>query len=195
MTTTTSKTPSHYIYAVTKRDGAEKGHWTQIGAAWPNADGKGFNIDLALSPLERGDHQHARAQGRRSRQMMLLTKAQRAKLLDNGRRQAAVKGTPDEIDFEPVVKLFNPCGAATWLLTEIDPEDETVAWGLCDLGMGFAEFGTVSLTELADYRGRLGLGIERDLHFTGARADLGLYRAANREGRIVQLSKAENQTG
>ena len=68
--------------------------------------------------------------------MKLLTSAQRAKLLDNGRRQAAVKGTPAELDFFPVVKLFNPCGAATWLLTEIDPDDGTVAWGLCDLGMG-----------------------------------------------------------
>jgi hypothetical protein len=89
--------------------------------------------------------------------MMLLTKAQREQLLDNGRRQAAVKGTSDEIDFRPVVKLFNPIGAATWLLTEIDPDDETVAWGLCDLGMGFPEFGTVSLDELAAYRGRFGL--------------------------------------
>jgi hypothetical protein len=88
--------------------------------------------------------------------MKLLTSAQRAKLLDNGRRQAAVKGTPTEIDFFPVVKLFDPCGAATWLLTEIDPDEETVAWGLCDLGMGFPEFGTVSLTELAVSR-RLGL--------------------------------------
>jgi hypothetical protein len=43
--------------------------------------------------------------------MMLLTKAQREQLLDNGRRQAAVKGTPDEIDFHPVAKLFDPCGA------------------------------------------------------------------------------------
>jgi hypothetical protein len=98
--------------------------------------------------------------------MMLLTQAQRAKLLDNGRRQAAVKGTDNELDLWPVVKLFNPCGAATWLLTEIDPDDDSVAWGLCDLGMGFPEFGTVSLTELAEYRGRLGLCIERDLHFT-----------------------------
>jgi hypothetical protein len=101
--------------------------------------------------------------------MKLLTAAQRAQLLDNGRRQAAVKGTPDEIDFHPVVKLFNPCGAGTWLLTEIDPGDETVAWGLCDLGMGYPEFGTVSLTELAEYRSRIGLGIERDLHFTASK--------------------------
>ena len=53
--------------------------------------------------------------------MKLLTQAQFAQLLDNGRRQAAVKGTPDELDFHPVVKLFDPCGAGTWLLTEIEP--------------------------------------------------------------------------
>jgi Protein of unknown function (DUF2958) len=118
--------------------------------------------------------------------MKLLASAQRAKLLDNGRRQAAVKGTPSEIDFEPVVKLFNPCGAATWLLTEIDPADETVAWGLCDLGMGFPEFGTVSLEELAAYRGPLGLGIERDLHFK-ARGPISAYiEAARKADRIVE---------
>jgi len=59
--------------------------------------------------------------------MKLLTQAQFAQLLDNGRRQAAVKGTPDEIDFHPVVKLFDPCGAGTWLLTEIEPEDPDIA--------------------------------------------------------------------
>ena len=116
----------------------------------------------------------------------LFTKAQREQLLDNGRRQAAVKGTPDEIDFRPVVKLFNPVGAATWLLTEIDPDDETVAWGLCDLGMGFPEFGTVSLTELSDYRGGFGLGIERDLHFE-ARGPISVYIAlANKAGCICE---------
>ena len=116
----------------------------------------------------------------------LFTKAQREQLLDNGRRQAAVKGTSDEIDFHPVVKLFNPVGAATWLLTEIDPEDETVAWGLCDLGMGFPEFGTVSLIELAEYRGRLGLGIERDRHFE-ARGPISAYiAAAMKAERIVE---------
>jgi hypothetical protein len=123
--------------------------------------------------------------------MKLLTSAQRAKLLDNGRRRAAVKGTPGEIDFRPVVKLFNPCGAATWLLTEIDPDDETVAWGLCDLGMGFPEFGTVSLTELAGYRGRLGLGIERDLYFE-ARGPISSYTAAaNKAGGIVETIDAQ----
>lgn len=118
--------------------------------------------------------------------MKLLTKAQREQLLENGRRQAAVKGTADEIDFAPVVKLFNPCGAATWLLTEIDPEDEAVAWGLCDLGMGFPEFGTVSLSELASYRNRLGLGIERDLHFKAQGPISAYIAAASNAGRIVE---------
>ncbi len=118
--------------------------------------------------------------------MKLLTQAQRQQLLDNGRRQAAVKGTPDEIDFPPVVKLFNPCGAGTWLLTEIDPDDETTAWGLCDLGMGSPEFGTVSLTELAQYRGRFGLGIERDLSFK-ARGPISAYiTAAFEAGHIIE---------
>ena len=99
----------------------------------------------------------------------LFTPAQREQLLDNGRRQAAVKGTSDEIDFHPVVKLFNPCGAATWLLTEIDPDDETVAWGLSDLGMGFPELGSVSLAEIAAVRGGLGLPVERDLTFQPAK--------------------------
>ena len=45
---------------------------------------------------------------------MLLTEAQREKLLDNGRRQAAVKGTSGEIDFPLVIKLSDPCRATTW---------------------------------------------------------------------------------
>jgi hypothetical protein len=128
--------------------------------------------------------------------MKLLTCAQRAKLLDNGRRQAAVKGTPGEIDFRPVVKLFNPCGAATWLLTEIDPDDETVAWGLCDLGMGFPEFGTVSLEELSAYRGRFGLGIERDLHFEASGPISAYIAAATKAGCIVEsIDALEGEKG
>ncbi|MCB1536269.1 MAG: DUF2958 domain-containing protein [Rhodoblastus sp.] len=118
--------------------------------------------------------------------MKLLTHAQRATLLRNGRRQAAVKGTTDEIDFWPVVKLFTPDGGCTWLLTELDPEDEDIAWGLCDLGMGFPEFGTVSLRELEAVRGQLGLPVERDLHFR-ARGPISAYiDAANQAEHIVE---------
>jgi hypothetical protein len=52
--------------------------------------------------------------------------------------------------------------------------------------MGFPEFGTVSLTELSEYRGRLGLGIERDLHFKAHGLILAYIEAADRAGRIVE---------
>ncbi len=123
--------------------------------------------------------------------MKLQTQAQFAQLLDNGRRQAAEKGTPDELDPRPVVKLINPSGAGTWLLTEIEPDDPDIAWGLCDLGMDCAEFGTVSLSELAAYRGPFGIGIERDLHFV-ARGPISAYiAAAFKAGRIVESIDGE----
>lgn len=97
--------------------------------------------------------------------MKLLTADIQARLLENGRKQAPVRGTKDEIDFEPVVKLFTPDAGCTWLLTEIDPDDTDIAFGLCDLGMGFPELGSVSLSEITSVRGPLGLPIERDLWF------------------------------
>jgi len=57
---------------------------------------------------------------------------------------------------QPVVKLFTPDGGCTWLLTEIDPEDPDIAFGLCDLGFGCPELGSVSLSELESVRGQLG---------------------------------------
>jgi hypothetical protein len=90
-------------------------------------------------------------------------------------------------DFEPVVKLFNPMGAATWLLSELDEDD--VAFGLCDLGMGEPELGYVSLEEIREVRLPLGLYIERDLHFT-AKAKLSVYaQAARIKGRITEYSE------
>ena len=97
--------------------------------------------------------------------MKLLTTEIKERLLENGRKQELVRGTHDEIDFCPVVKLFTPDAACTWLLTEIDPEDPDIAFGLCDLGMGFPELGSVSLMEITSVRGSLGLPVERDLSF------------------------------
>ena len=48
----------------------------------------------------------------------------------------------------PVVKLFTPDASATWLLTELDPADPDLAFGLCDLGLGCPELGYVRLSEL-----------------------------------------------
>lgn len=59
--------------------------------------------------------------------MTLLTDALRAILLANGSANA---GREDTIDFKPVVKLFCPWGGTTWLLTEVDPEDPDIAFGL-----------------------------------------------------------------
>lgn len=89
----------------------------------------------------------------------------------------------DTIDLKPVLKLFNPCGAATWLLTELD-EDGDTAFGLCDLGQQCPELGYVSLEELASVTLPFGLYIERDIHFR-AHKTLSEYAAKARElGRI-----------
>lgn len=117
--------------------------------------------------------------------MKLLTSQIRRTLLANGLLQKPLRGTAQEIDFRPAVKLFNPCGAATWLLTELDPEDNDIAFGLCDLGMGCPELGSVSIRELEGVRGRLGLGIERDLHFKADKTLRQYARAAHAAGRIV----------
>jgi len=63
------------------------------------------------------------------------------------------------------VKFFNPCGAATWFLTEYDPE-QRMFFGLCDLFGDGGELGYVSLDELESIRLPFGLGIERDIHWT-----------------------------
>jgi len=111
----------------------------------------------------------------------LITDVQRAQLLANGRQSLTDEG----FDPLPVVKLFTPDAGATWLLTEIDPGDEDHAFGLCDLGLGFPELGYVSLAELMSARGRLGLPVELDMHFTAAKPISTYAREARLAGRIV----------
>ena len=111
--------------------------------------------------------------------MKLFTEKQRTTLLANG--------AEIDVDHMPVVKLFNPCGAGTWLLSELDPEyPDECAFGLADLGFGTPELGSVGLSELSAYRGPFGLGIERDIHFTG-KYPLSVYaEAARAAGHIVE---------
>ena len=94
--------------------------------------------------------------------MTLIPESLRSQLLANGERQSA----GDSRDPLPVVKLFTPDANAIWLLTELDPADPDLAFGLCDLGLGCPELGYVRLSELETARGPLGLKIERDHHFT-----------------------------
>lgn len=100
----------------------------------------------------------------------LLTADIRERLSRNGRLRAECQARGEsEPDFLPVVKLFTPDAGCTWLLTELDPEDPDIAFGLCDLGMGCPELGPVSLSELESVRGRLGLPVERDRYFTATK--------------------------
>lgn len=96
----------------------------------------------------------------------LITEQQRKALLANGARTAA----GEDIDPYPVVKLFTPDAGATWLLTELDPTDPDLAFGLCDLGLGYPELGSVRLSEIAAVRGKLGLPVERDLCFRASKS-------------------------
>ena len=98
--------------------------------------------------------------------MKLLTNEICEQLLRNGRlmRQFQEEGVA-EPDFFPVVKLFTPDAACTWLLSELDPHEPDIAFGLCDLGMGCPELGSVRISEIESLRGGLGLPVERDLHF------------------------------
>ena len=112
--------------------------------------------------------------------MKLFTRAQREKLLANGKDRGA--------DHKPVVKLFNPTGAGTWLLTELDPDHpDDYALGLADLGMGFPELGAIGMREISEFRGLMGLGIERDMYFRPKYA-ISIYAEAARDaGHIVEF--------
>jgi len=110
----------------------------------------------------------------------LITPAERGIMLAHGARSAA----GESIDPKPVVKLFTPDGACTWLLTELDPEDPDIAFGLCDLGMGFPELGSVRISELENVRGALGLPVERDLYFVPRRTLSQYADAAAKAGAI-----------
>jgi hypothetical protein len=63
-----------------------------------------------------------------------------------------------------VAKFFDPTGSWSWFLMNQDPSDPNYLWGIVK---GFEiEMGSFSLQELQDFRGRFGIGIERDLYFT-----------------------------
>jgi hypothetical protein len=49
-TETSSKRPTHRIFAVTKGQD-DKRFWKEIGAAWAHKSGKGFNLKLDYLPL------------------------------------------------------------------------------------------------------------------------------------------------
>lgn len=112
--------------------------------------------------------------------MLLITAEQRETLIENA-RQSKLDGS---FDPKPVVKLFTPDANATWLLSELDPGDPDLAFGLCDLGAGYPELGDVRISEIAKIRGALGLPVERDLYFE-AKKTLGQYADEAREAGVI----------
>lgn len=109
--------------------------------------------------------------------MKLITKAIERKLIANH---------PDQTgNVKPPLKLFAPWGAATWLIASIDPDEPSMAFGLCDLGFGCPELGYVWLPELRDLRSTFGLKIERDLHFKPAKTLTEYADEARANGRIA----------
>ena len=106
--------------------------------------------------------------------MKLLTKAIEKKLLAN----AAIEG-----DHKPVLKLFNPTGAATWLISEMDVHGNMFC--LADLGMGSPELGYSNIHELEAFKGPFGLGIEREYHFKGTKPLSEYADDARKLGRIA----------
>lgn len=90
--------------------------------------------------------------------MKLFTKQHYEQLIKNGQDR--------DKDHPPVVKLFMTGTGCAWLISELDPENPEIAFGLCDLGMGFPEMGYVSLTEIKEAQGFLRF-LERDLGFVG----------------------------
>jgi len=91
--------------------------------------------------------------------MKLFTKEIEKRLIKN---HEANYGKDKTIKHKVVVKLFNPTGIGTWYLTEYDPRNR-IAYGLSCLQE--KELGDVSMDEIQNFKGRFGLGIERDKYF------------------------------
>lgn len=107
--------------------------------------------------------------------MELMTPAIAEQLFQNAMHAQETGESADEV----VVKYFDPCGAATWYVTDgtplnaagepIDDPDAADDWhlfGFATLGDArCAEYGYTLLSQLKEIERPAGLGIERDLHF------------------------------
>ncbi|UVO50164.1 DUF2958 domain-containing protein [Sphingomonas sp. SUN019] len=116
--------------------------------------------------------------------MILLPPDLRLTLRANGMARRACDEQGRRFDPPPVVKLFNPLGAATWLATALAEDGDTL-FGLADLGFGCPELDCFSLSEIAAVRLPFGLGIERDLTFASTVALSVWVASARRAGSIL----------
>ena len=101
--------------------------------------------------------------------MKLLTKAIIKKLEKT--RYDKEKPTPN--DAPVLARFFNPTGSGTWSVLEGEklPNNDWRFFGVVDIGQD-KEYGYFNLSQLEDFKGQFGLGIERDRNFKGTRASL-----------------------
>ncbi len=91
--------------------------------------------------------------------MKLLTK----QLLKRFAEVGIQEGSEDPL---VIAKFFNPTGSGTWYATEFNPDERFFFGYVSIFGDWNDEWGSFSLDELESYRGKFGLGIERDIYFT-----------------------------
>ena len=129
------------------------------------------------------------------------------KLILEGHKKKLKANWPRSGKEPPVLKIFNPVGASTWLIHSMDPGDEDTLFGLCDHGFGSPERGYVSLSALQEVHpkvrviinGRpleMPVHLERDRHFQPTHS-LSVYaNAARAESGITErLEHRERAAG
>lgn len=101
--------------------------------------------------------------------MKLLTKAIIGKL----EKTRYDKEKPIPNDAPVLARFFNPTGSGTWSVLEGEklPNNDWRFFGVVDIGQD-KEYGYFNLSQLQDFKGQFGLGIERDRGFKGTRASL-----------------------
>ncbi len=110
--------------------------------------------------------------------MILIPDELRPRLLANG-------SDPGH-DHVPLIKLFDPTGPDAWLISEIQPYDPDVVFGLSCCG-GAVSVGPFNLAELHDLIRSYGFELRRDAQFAG-RHPLSVYaEAARAQGAITEI--------
>lgn len=109
--------------------------------------------------------------------MNLIPSELRVRLLENGARTAS----DESLDPHPVVRLHTPDARSSWLLTELDPDDPDLAYGLCDLGLGAPKLDYVRLSRLVELAGD---AVVCDAAFVARQSLSGYLRDARAAGAI-----------
>ncbi len=116
--------------------------------------------------------------------MILLPDDLCATLHANAAASLVARARDADFDRVPVLKLFNPLDASTWLATELLDDGDTL-FGLADLGFGCPELGNFSLSEIGRVRLPFGLAIEPDLTFETLHSLSVWTKTARRGGSIL----------